>query len=32
MIFLKALLGTLLGGGFFFLTGWVYERFTGGRG
>ena len=32
MTFLEALLGALRGGGFFFLTGWVYERFTGGAG
>ncbi len=30
--FLAALLGALLGGGFFFLTGWLYERITGKRG
>lgn len=32
MTFLEALLGALLGGGSFFLTGWVYERFTGRAG
>ncbi len=32
LTFLGALLGALLGGGFFFLTGWLYERITGKRG
>lgn len=30
--FLEAVLGALLGGGIFFLTGWLYERITGKRG
>lgn len=32
LTFLQAFLGALLGGGFFFLTGWLYERLTGKRG
>jgi leader peptidase (prepilin peptidase)/N-methyltransferase len=28
----EAVLGVLLGGGIFFLTGWIYERITGKRG
>ncbi len=32
LTFLDALLGALLGGGFFFLTGWLYEKITGKRG
>ncbi len=30
--FLAALSGALLGGGFFYLTGWLYERISGKRG
>jgi leader peptidase (prepilin peptidase)/N-methyltransferase len=30
--FIEAFLGALFGGGFFFLTGWLYERITGKRG
>ena len=32
LTFLEALSGALLGGGFFFLTGWLFERITGKRG
>jgi leader peptidase (prepilin peptidase)/N-methyltransferase len=32
LAFLEAVLGALLGGGFFFLTGWLYEKITGKRG
>jgi len=32
LAFVEAVLGVLLGGGIFFLTGWLYEKITGKRG